>query len=71
MVDEQHGNARYTDQDLIAALERLGTASTSEIAGEIGCTRRTAERRLKDLRDRDEIRGETIGNSLIWMSTSE
>nr|WP_229727326.1 HTH domain-containing protein [Haloarcula argentinensis] len=42
-------------------------AGTSEIADEVGCTRRTAYTRLKSLDENGEIESREVGNSLVWI----
>ncbi|GGM40031.1 hypothetical protein GCM10009006_21440 [Haloarcula argentinensis] len=58
----------YTDSDFVDAIRRLdGMAGTSEIADEVGCTRRTAYTRLKSLDENGEIESREVGNSLVWI----
>ncbi len=57
----------YSDQDFIDAIQTLGgLAGTSEIAEEVGCTRKTAYSRLKSIQNKDQIMGRKVGQSLIW-----
>ncbi|QZA88822.1 HTH domain-containing protein [Salinarchaeum sp. IM2453] len=44
-------------------------AGTSEIADEVGCTRRTAYTRLKSLEERGCAESRQVGNSLVWITT--
>lgn len=68
--DEESGKytARYTDSDFVNAIEALdGMAGTSEIAENVGCTRRTAYTRLKSLEDEEKVESRQVGNSLVWI----
>lgn len=69
--DEESGKykASYTDSDFINAIEALdGMAGTSEIADEVGCTRRTAYTRLKSLEEKGCVESRQVGNSLVWIA---
>ncbi|QZA89784.1 HTH domain-containing protein [Salinarchaeum sp. IM2453] len=70
--DEKSGKytASYTDSDFLNAIRSLdGMAGTSEIADEVGCTRRTAYTRLKSLEERGCAESRQVGNSLVWITT--
>nr|WP_284011077.1 HTH domain-containing protein [Halomicroarcula sp. YJ-61-S] len=41
-------------------------AGTSEIAEEVGCTRRTAYTRLQSLEADNRVSSRKVGNSLVW-----
>lgn len=41
-------------------------AGTSEVAEEVGCTRRTAYTRLKEIEDDGRVKSRKVGNSLLW-----
>nr|WP_246084528.1 HTH domain-containing protein [Salinadaptatus halalkaliphilus] len=43
-------------------------AGTSEIADEVGCTRRTAYTRLKSLEENGRVEIRQVGNSLVWVA---
>lgn len=68
--DEESGKytTSYTDSDFVDAIRHLdGMAGTSEIADEVGCTRRTAYTRLKLLDEKGDIESREVGNSLVWI----
>jgi uncharacterized membrane protein len=68
--DEDTGRftTEFEDEDFIRALEELGgSASTSDIAEQLDCDRRTAYLRLNDLEDAGCISSREVGNSLLWM----
>ena len=68
--DEESGKytASYTDSDFVNAIEAPdGMAGTSEIAENVGCTRRTAYTRLKSLEDEEKVESRQVGNSLVWI----
>ena len=57
----------YPDSDFLNAIQNLdGLAGTSEIAKEVGCTRRTAYTRLKSIEEEGQVVSQKIGNSLVW-----
>jgi len=60
--------ASYTDSDFLNAIgEYEGMAGTSQIAEEVGCTRRTAYTRLKSLEEESRVESRQVGNSLVWI----
>jgi len=68
--DEESGKytTSYPDDKFLNAIRRLeGMAATSEVAEEVGCTRRTAYTRLKSIEDKGDVRSRKVGNSLVWM----
>jgi uncharacterized membrane protein len=67
--DEDTGRftTEFEDEDFISALEELGgSASTSDIAEQLDCDRRTAYLRLNELEDTGRISCREVGNSLLW-----
>ena len=57
----------YTPEMVIEALENHGGgASTSEVAGEIGSSRRLALRRLRELEEDGRVTAREIGNTYLW-----
>ncbi|MBX0305280.1 HTH domain-containing protein [Halomicroarcula sp. F24A] len=68
--DEESGEytTSYADSDFLAAISKLdGMAGTSEIAQEVGCTRRTAYTRLSSIEEKGDVRSRQVGNSLVWI----
>lgn len=68
MTDNPGANARkkYDDSEFIHAVKKYQPASTTEIANEVDCPRRSADYRLRKLRDQEKIDSKMAGNSLIW-----
>jgi GTP-sensing pleiotropic transcriptional regulator CodY len=67
--DEESGKytTSYSDSDFLNAINRLdGMAGTSEIAKEVGCTRRTAYTRLTSIEEKGDVTSRQVGNSLVW-----
>lgn len=69
--DREEESGKYTtsypDSDFIDAIRQLdGLGGTSEIADTVGCTRRTAYTRLKNLEDQGQVSSRKVGNSLVW-----
>jgi len=57
---------KYEDSEFVDAVREREPASTSEIAEFVGCPRRTADYRLRKLRDEQRVESKMAGNSLIW-----
>jgi hypothetical protein len=68
--DEDSGKftEQYPEEAFLGAVERLETATTSEIAEEVGCSYDLAYRRLNTLIDEGEIQRKEIGPSFVWSS---
>jgi len=69
--DREEDSGKYTtsypDSDFIHAIRELdGLGGTSEIADTVGCTRRTAYTRLKNLEDQGQVSSRKVGNSMVW-----
>ena len=60
------GQKRYSDEQFIQAVKKLTPASTSEVAKDVGCTRRNADIRLKELADQGRIRRKKIAATQVW-----
>jgi DNA invertase Pin-like site-specific DNA recombinase len=72
--DREEDSGRYTTSypgsDFINAIQTLdGMAGTSEIAKNVGCTRRTAYKRLQSLESEGKVSSRKVGNSLVWTMT--
>lgn len=68
--DEDSGRYKtnYEDSDFLNAVQQLdGMAGTSEVAEEVGCTRRTAYTRLSSLEEDGDVKSRQVGNSLVWI----
>ena len=59
--------SKYSDEDFLEAVEEHEPASTSEVAGAVGCSRRNANVRLDKLEEAGEVQSKMAGNSLIWL----
>jgi predicted transcriptional regulator len=57
---------KYEDSEFKQAVSEHQPASTKEVADTVGCLRRTADYRLKQLRDEGAVESKMAGNSLIW-----
>ena len=71
--DREEDSGKYTtsypDSDFIDAIQTLdGMAGTSEIAENVGCTRRTAYTRLQSLESEGKVSSRKVGNSLVWIT---
>ena len=57
---------KYTDEQFIEAVKEHSPASTSEVAESVGCTRPSADGRLKGLVEEGEIHRKKIGKVQVW-----
>lgn len=69
--DREEESGKYTtsypDSDFLDAIREYGgMAGTSEIAQNVGCTRRTAYTRLQSLEEEGQVSNRKVGNSLLW-----
>ena len=61
----------HTDKSVIAAVQKLEPAGTSDIADELGIARQSADYRLRGLLEEDRVKKKKIGNSLVWFTKDE
>ncbi len=66
MNGEEDPRRQYLDEDFLNAVKKHNPASTSEIADEVGCTRRNADLRLKKLADEGKVIRKKIAASQVW-----
>jgi len=68
--DEDSGKftKQYPEEAFLEAVEQLETATTTEIAEEVGCSYDLAYRRLNALVDRGKVLRKEIGPSFVWSS---
>lgn len=59
---------KYEDSEFLDAVRELQPAATSEVGEQVGCPRRTADYRLRKLRDEGAVVSKMVGNSLVWMT---
>lgn len=69
--DEESG--RYTDDfsddAFLAVIQKEEIAGTTEIAESVGCTRRQALNRLKEMESEGLIESKDVGRALVWRVT--
>jgi DNA-binding Lrp family transcriptional regulator len=66
MTEEEDPRRQYLDEDFLNAVRKHNPASTSEVADEVGCTRRNADFRLKKLADEGKVIRKKIAASQVW-----
>lgn len=66
--DDESGlyTERYPVEQFRDALAGIAPATTSDVAGEIGCAYPTAYQKLRILEDDGEITSERVGNVRVW-----
>jgi DNA-binding Lrp family transcriptional regulator len=66
MANEGDPRRQFADADFLDAVKKHSPASTSEVADEVGCTRRNADVRLKKLTDDGRVKRKKIAASQVW-----
>jgi len=66
MTDDEDPRRQFSDADFLRAVEKHSPASTSEVAEEVGCTRRNADNRLKRLAEEGQLRRKKIAATQVW-----
>jgi GTP-sensing pleiotropic transcriptional regulator CodY len=62
----------YTPENALDALAALdGAATTSEVGDEMGCARRTAYNKLRDLEDDGRVTSRDAGRTRLWLTVDE
>jgi len=67
MTEGEDPRRQYLDEDFLEAVRKHNPASTSEVADEVGCTRRNADFRLKKLADEGRVIRKKIAASQVWI----
>lgn len=63
---------QYTGEQVVGTLEDRGeAASTSEVADTLGCSRRLALLRLRELEGDDRVSAREVGNTYLWTYTGD
>jgi predicted transcriptional regulator len=62
---------KVADDDLLAAVDEIEAASTTEIAERVSLTRQAVDYRLRQLRDAGRVRSKKIGQALVWLPADE
>jgi len=66
--DKESGqfDAHYSDQDFLDAVQDSNGGGTTEVAETVGCDRRTAYLRLKQLEEAGKVTSREVGNAFLW-----
>lgn len=66
--DEDSGQftEQYVTADFLEAIADLETATTSQVAEEVGCSYDLAYRRLRKFADEGDVEYLEVGSSFIW-----
>lgn len=65
-MSEEDPRRQFSDADFLRAVEKHSPASTSEVADEVGCTRRNADMRLKRLAEEGKVKRKKIAATQVW-----
>jgi predicted transcriptional regulator len=68
--EEGRFTAKYSAEEILAAVHEHAPASTTEVADAVGFARQNANYRLRQLEDEGEVRSKKVGPSLVWMPTT-
>jgi predicted transcriptional regulator len=66
--DQGRFSAHCSDREVIEAVRKHEPAATSEVAEELDIERQSADYRLRNLYDEEEIDKKKIGASLVWFT---
>lgn len=61
---------QYPDEAFIEAVASNEPAGTRVVGEAVGCSRRNADIRLRQLEDGGRVRNKMVGNSLVWFLES-
>lgn len=66
--DEDSGRFReeYPRENFLRALRELDSAGTTDVSEYVGCDRRTAYLKLRNLEQEGYVRSQKVGNALLW-----
>ena len=59
---------KFTDEELLAAIDDLEPVGTSEVADHFDCSQQAAYQRLSDLHEEGTITSKLVGGARIWMT---
>lgn len=58
---------RFSDAEIIDAVNELQPTGTVRIAEELGCTQQSAYDRLQSLEEAGDVTSQMIGGNRVWM----
>lgn len=64
--DHEDGRRKYGDQEFLDAIQEHDTATTSDIARDVGCAPQNALYRLNLLEDEGRVSGTMVGSTKVW-----
>lgn len=64
--DQGRFKENISDEDIIKVVRSLQPAGTIDIANELDIERQSADYRLRQLVETDDLQKNKIGNSLVW-----
>jgi predicted transcriptional regulator len=62
---------KFDEQDILDAVREHEPAATREIAETVGCTRQSADYRLRRLEEGGRVRSKKVGPTLVWIPADE
>ena len=60
---------KFTDEELLAAIDDMEPVGTSEVADHFDCSQQAAYQRLRDLHEEGNIDSKLVGGARVWMTT--
>ncbi|WP_141211939.1 transcriptional regulator [Halorubrum sp. Eb13] len=61
-------SSRFTDEELVAAIDDLEPVGTSKIADYFDCSQQAAYQRLSNLEEEGNITSKLVGGARVWMT---
>lgn len=64
--DEGKFSEKFPERAFLQAVESVETASTQNVADEVGCSYDLAYRRLKQFEEDGQVDSQKVGSAFIW-----
>lgn len=61
------GATKYGDRDFLEAVKDNEPATSSDVAGAVGCSQQTAARRLQRLEEYGAVLSKKVGQAYLWI----
>lgn len=58
---------KFTDEELLAAIDDMEPVGTSEVADHFDCSQQAVYQRLSDLHEEGDIASKLVGGARVWM----
>jgi len=65
-ADAGQFGSEFDDEQFVAAVEELASPTSGDVARSVGCSRATARRRLKQLKNERRVESQEVGGYRVW-----